>query len=90
MSQIAFKLLIFSLLLVTITGVLALFPDAGPLPNAIEDLILWLVPMLYFIDPIFPVSTFFQVMTFVINSFIGFFTLVGLKKIMNTAISSTS
>jgi len=90
MTQILFKLAIFSSLLTIIVGTISIMPDAGALPSAIEDLILWLLPMLYYIDPIFPISTFLQVTIFVINSYITFLTLVGLKKLINTSISATS
>jgi len=90
MTQILFKLGILSALLSMIVGVIAIMPDAGPLPTAIGDFITWILPMLYFIDPIFPIDTFFQVLIFAINSFLTFLTLVGLKKILNTAIAASS
>jgi len=90
MTAILFKLAVFASLLTTIVGVITIMPDAGPLPSAIQDLLTWVLPLLYFIDPIFPIDTFFQVTIFVINSYLTFLTLVGIKKLINTSISAAS
>lgn len=90
MTSILFKLAVFSTLVTAIATTIALMPDAGPLPPAIGEFILWILPKLYYIDEIFPIDTFLAVVGYVINSFIAFLSLVALKKIINTTIASAS
>jgi len=90
MSQILFKIGVFSALLTFLLSIFATMPDAGPLPEGVQVAIEWLLPMLYFIDPIFPMDTFFEVLAFAISGYLVFLSLVGIKKIIKNTIASAS
>lgn len=89
MTNILFKLGMFSLILGFITSVLAAVPTAGPLPQAIEFGVLWFLPKLYFLSPIFPVSTFYIVLTYMIDGFLIYIVLTTMKNVINKALKAT-